>query len=155
MRLTIVAVGQRMPTWAQLAWDDFYKRFPADFRVELKTVKAEPRGSKTVSQLVQAEALRLISAIPKDACVMALDERGKSYTSEQFSKALAQLSGNFRDIALLIGGPDGLSEEIKDNAHQMIRLSDMTLPHAMVRVVLIEQLYRACSMLNNHPYHRE
>jgi len=155
MRITVIAVGQRIPAWAQSGWDEFYKRFPADFKVELKSVKAEPRGSKTTPQLMSAEAQRILESIPKDAYVIALDERGKNLTTEQLSVTLSGLQENYRDTAFLIGGPDGLCPSLKSSAHMLMRLSDLTLPHAMVRVLLIEQLYRAWSILAHHPYHRE
>ena len=155
MRITVIAVGQRIPAWAQSGWDEFYKRFPTDFKVELKTVKAEPRGSKTTSQLMSAEALRILEVIPKDAWIIALDERGKSFSTELLSASLANLQENYRDTVFLIGGPDGLCPSVKDSANLLMRLSDLTLPHAMVRVLLIEQLYRAWSILAHHPYHRE
>ena len=155
MRLSVVAVGQRVPAWARDGWDEFYKRFPPDFKVELKAVKAEPRGSKSVSQLMDCEAQRIRAAIPKDAYIIALDEHGKNLTTEQLSTTLSSLQDSYRDVAILIGGPDGLCPSLKSSSNMTLRLSDMTLPHAMVRVLLIEQLYRAWSILTHHPYHRE
>jgi 23S rRNA (pseudouridine1915-N3)-methyltransferase len=155
MRITVIAVGQRIPNWAQSGWDEFYKRFPDDFSIELKTIKAEPRGSKTTSQLMSAEAARILEAIPKGAFVIALDEWGKNLRTEQLSTTLQGLQVDYRDVVFLIGGPDGLSPSLKDLANLKLRLSDLTLPHAMVRVVLIEQLYRAWSIMVHHPYHRE
>lgn len=156
MRLLIVAVGQRVPDWAQTAWDDYAKRFPPELRVELKAVKTEPRGSKTLEQLYAAERSRIEAAIPpKGTRIVALDERGTSLTTVALASKLKnwQLEGD--DVALVIGGPDGLDPAFRQAAHERIRLSDLTLPHAMVRVLLIEQLYRAWSINANHPYHRE
>ena len=155
MKLVIVAVGQRMPDWAQTAYDDFAKRFPPDCRVEIKTVKTEPRGSKTLETLYAAERARIEAAIPKGARVVVLDERGSQLTTVALARQLKswQLEGD--DVALVIGGPDGLEPEFKAKAQMRIRLSDMTLPHAFARVLLIEQLYRAWSINANHPYHRE
>ncbi len=155
MKLLIVAVGQRMPDWAQTAYDDFAKRFPPDCRVEIKTVKTEPRGSKTLETLYAAERARIEAAIPKGARVVVLDERGSQLTTVALARQLKswQLEGD--DVALVIGGPDGLDPEFKARAQMRIRLSDMTLPHAFARVLLIEQLYRAWSINANHPYHRE
>jgi 23S rRNA (pseudouridine1915-N3)-methyltransferase len=155
VRLVIVAVGQRVPDWAQTAWDDYVKRFPHELKVELKAVKTETRGSKTVEQLYAAERRRIEEAIPKGARIVALDERGTSLRTTALAERLTewQLSGG--DVALVIGGPDGLDPEFRQTAHERIRLSDLTLPHAMVRVLLIEQLYRAWSINANHPYHRE
>ena len=155
MKLIIVAVGQRMPDWAQTAYDDYAKRFPPDCRVEVKTVKTEPRGSKTLETLLAAERARIEAAIPKGARVVALDERGTQLTTVALAKHLRDWQMGGDDVALIIGGPDGLDPAFKAVAHLRIRLSDMTLPHALARVLLIEQLYRAWSVNANHPYHRE
>jgi 23S rRNA (pseudouridine1915-N3)-methyltransferase len=161
MRLTIVAVGQKVPDWAQTAYDDYAKRFPPELKVELKAVKTEPRASKTLESLLAAERLRIEGAISKGpkglqgVRIVALDERGTAVTTVALAERLKawQLSGD--DVAIVIGGPDGLEADFKKTAHERLRLSDLTLPHAMVRVLLIEQLYRAWSITINHPYHRE
>jgi 23S rRNA (pseudouridine1915-N3)-methyltransferase len=155
MKLFIVAVGQRVPDWAQTAWDDYAKRFPAELKIELKAVKTEPRGSKTLDTLLAAERERIEAAIPKNTRIVALDERGTSLTTKALAQRLQdwQLSGD--DVALVIGGPDGLEPAFRQAAHERVRLSDLTLPHAMARVLLIEQLYRAWSVNAGHPYHRE
>ncbi|MGH6625312.1 MAG: 23S rRNA (pseudouridine(1915)-N(3))-methyltransferase RlmH, partial [Burkholderiaceae bacterium] len=139
MKLVIVAVGQRVPDWAQAAYDDYAKRFPPELRVELKAVKTEPRGSKTLETLYAAERERIEAAIPKGSRIVALDERGATVTTVALAGKLKnwQLEGD--DVALVIGGPDGLDPGFKQAAHERIRLSDLTLPHAMVRVLLIEQ----------------
>jgi 23S rRNA (pseudouridine1915-N3)-methyltransferase len=155
VRLVIVAVGQRVPDWAQTAWDDYAKRFPHELKVELKAVKTEPRGSKTVEQLYAAERKRIEEAIPKGARIVALDERGTSLRTTALAERLKEWQLGGGDVALVIGGPDGLDPEFRQAAHERVRLSDLTLPHAMVRVLLIEQLYRAWSINANHPYHRE
>lgn len=150
-----MAVGQRVPDWAQTAWDDYAKRFPFELKVELKAVKTEPRASKTLETLYAAERQRIEAAIPKGSRIVALDERGTNLTTVALAAKLRhwQLEGD--DVALVIGGPDGLDPAFKQSAHERMRLSDLTLPHAMVRVLLIEQLYRAWSINANHPYHRE
>ena len=155
MRLTIVAVGLKVPDWAQTAYDDYAKRFPPEIKVELKAVKTEPRASKTLDTLLLAEKSRIDSAIARGTHIVALDERGTSVTTAALADRLKawQLLGN--DVAIVIGGPDGLDTGFKKAAHERLRLSDLTLPHAMVRVLLIEQLYRAWSITINHPYHRE
>jgi 23S rRNA (pseudouridine1915-N3)-methyltransferase len=155
MKLVIVAVGQRVPDWAQTAWDDYAKRFPPELRIELKAVKTEPRGSKTVDTLLAAERERIEAALPKNARIVALDERGTTLTTKALAQRLTdwQLGGD--DVALIIGGPDGLQPAFRQAALERIRLSDLTLPHAMARVLLIEQLYRAWSVNAGHPYHRE
>ena len=155
MKLLIVAVGQRVPDWAQTAWDDYAKRFPPELKVELKAVKTEPRGSKTLESLYAAERERIEAAIPRGCRIVALDERGTNLTTKALADKLKYWQLEADDVALVIGGPDGLDPEFKKLAHERIRLSDLTLPHAMVRVLLIEQLYRAWSVNANHPYHRE
>jgi len=155
MRLTIVAVGLKVPDWAQTAYDDYAKRFPPEIKLELKAVKTEPRASKTLDTLMLAEKSRIEAAIPRGTHIVALDERGTHVTTLALAGRLKawQLSGD--DVAIVIGGPDGLEAGFKKAAHERLRLSDLTLPHAMVRVLLIEQLYRAWSITINHPYHRE
>ena len=155
MKLVIVAVGQRVPDWAQTAWDDYAKRFPHELRVELKTVKTEPRGSKTLETLYAAERVRIEGAIAKGSRIVALDERGETLTTAALATRLKTWQLQSDDVALVIGGPDGLDPAFRKAAHERIRLSDMTLPHAFARVLLIEQLYRAWSINANHPYHRE
>lgn len=155
MRLLVVAVGQRVPDWAQTAWDDYAKRFPPEMRLELKAVKTEPRGSKTLPTLLAAERERIEAAIPRGARVVALDERGTALTTVALAQKLKAWQLENDAVALLIGGPDGLDPALRQAAHERIRLSDLTLPHAMVRVLLAEQLYRAWSVNAGHPYHRE
>ncbi len=155
MKLVIVAVGQRQPDWADRAYGDYAKRFPPALRVELKAVKTEPRGSKTLETLYAAERERIEAAIPKGARIVVLDERGTALTTAALAARLSawQLGGD--DVALVIGGPDGIEPAFRQAAHERIRLSDLTLPHAFARVLLIEQLYRAWSLNSGHPYHRE
>lgn len=155
MRLLVVAVGQRVPDWAQAAWDDYAKRFPPELRLELKAVKTEPRGSKTVPTLLAAERERIVVAIPKAARIVALDERGTTLSTAALAAKLKDWQLESDAVALVIGGPDGLEPAFRQAAHERIRLSDLTLPHAMVRVLLAEQLYRAWSINAGHPYHRE
>lgn len=155
MKLYVVAVGQRVPDWAQTAWDDYAKRFPPELKVELKAVKTEPRASKTLETIYAAERERIEAAIPKGTHIVALDERGTSLTTVALANKLKDWQLASDDVALVIGGPDGLDPAFRKAAHERIRLSDLTLPHAMVRVVLVEQLYRAWSINANHPYHRE
>lgn len=156
MRLLIVAVGQRVPDWAQTAWDDYAKRFPPELRVEIKAVKTEPRaGGKALEALLAAERQRIEAAIPRGSRVVVLDERGTALSTRALADRLGawQLGGD--DVAFVIGGPDGLDPGLRAAAHERIRLSDLTLPHALVRVLLVEQLYRAWSVRAGHPYHRE
>ena len=147
MKLAIVAVGQKMPDWAQTAFDDYAKRFPPDLRLLCQTVKTEPRsGGKTAA---------VAGACGKGCKVVALDERGTALSTRTLAEKLKQWQSDGDDVALLIGGPDGLLPELRNSAHERIRLSDLTLPHALARVLLVEQLYRAWSLNSGHPYHRE
>ncbi len=150
-----MAVGQRVPAWAQTAYDDYAKRFPPEIKVELKAVKTEPRGSKSLETLYAAERARIEAAIPRGTRTVVLDERGTALTTVALAARLQQWQLGGDDVALVIGGPDGLDPDFRRAAHESIRLSDMTLPHAFARVLLIEQLYRAWSVNAAHPYHRE
>jgi 23S rRNA (pseudouridine1915-N3)-methyltransferase len=155
MQLLLAAVGQRQPRWADEAYDDFAKRFPPEMRLVLKAVKAETRGSKTAEQLMAAEAQRLEAACPKGARRVILDERGTRMTTAQLAQRFEFWRGDGRDVVFFVGGPDGLDAQLKSTADETLRLSDLTLPHAFVRVMLAEALYRAWSLHIGHPYHRE
>ena len=156
MKLWLVAVGQRQPDWAEVAYADYAKRFPSELRLELKAVKAEPRSAgKSAAQLMAAEAQRLEAAVPKGARRVVLDERGTRHTTIALAERLRFWLGDGRDVALLVGGPDGLDPTLKSSADETWRLSDLTLPHALVRVLVAEALYRAHSVVIGHPYHRE
>ena len=156
MRLVLASVGQRPPAWAEAAYEDFAKRFPPDLRLELKAVKAEPRSSgKTAAQMMAAEAQRLDAAVPKGARRVVLDEHGSRLSTRQLADRLRFWLSDGRDVVLLVGGPDGLDPTLKASADETLRLSDLTLPHAFVRVLLAEALYRAWSVTTGHPYHRE
>lgn len=155
MKLWLVAVGLRQPAWADAAYQEFEKRFPPELRLQLKAVKAEIRGGKTAEQLMQAEAQRIEAALPKGVRRVVLDETGSRVTTLQLAERLGHWMGDGRDVALLIGGPDGLADAIKQSADERLRLSDLTLPHAFARVLLAESLYRAWTVMVGHPYHRE
>ncbi|CAM3454154.1 23S rRNA (pseudouridine(1915)-N(3))-methyltransferase RlmH [Bordetella sputigena] len=144
-----------MPGWVETAWDDYARRLPPDCALELREIKPEPRTSgKTPAQMMAAEAKRIEAATPSGALRIALDERGRDLTTAALSKNLEQWRGLGRDVAFVVGGPDGLDAALKSSCDGLIRLSSLTLPHPMVRVLLAEQLYRAWAILTNHPYHR-
>jgi len=155
LKLLLMAVGIRPPSWAEAAYAEFAKRFPPELRLELKAIKAEARGSKTAEQLMAAEAQRIEAALQRGVRRVVLDEHGDRLSTLQLSARLTAWLGDGRDVALLIGGPDGLDAKLKASADETLRLSDLTLPHAMVRVLLAEALYRAWTVTVNHPYHRE
>jgi 23S rRNA (pseudouridine1915-N3)-methyltransferase len=155
MKITVVAVGQRQPPWANAAVDEYLSRLPAEFKVECKLVKAESRsGDVPLARVLSAEATRVRAAIPDGAWLIALDERGKDWTTQQLAAQLQRWRDSADDVAFAIGGADGLDAELKQEARMLLRLSSMTLPHALARVMLAEQLYRAASILAGHPYHR-
>lgn len=155
MRIHLLAIGTRMPGWVSAGYQDYAQRLPHECRLHLIEVAPAPRTKGTdLARAVREEGERMLDLIPKDAYVIALDVRGTQYSTEQLS---AQLNGwlqNGQDVALLIGGPDGLSAGCLKRARQRWSLSTLTLPHPLVRIVLAEQLYRAWSILQNHPYHR-
>lgn len=156
MDLLIVAVGQRLPAWAQTACDDYARRFPPDWRLQIKAVKAEPRtDGKSAPQWMAAERVRIDAAIPRGMRRVVLDERGDRATTTQLAQRLLVWQYDGRDVALLMGGPDGLDPGLRSTADECLRLSDLTLPHALARVLLVEALYRAWSVNAGHPYHRE
>lgn len=155
MKLVVAAVGQKQPAWAQTAYAEFEKRFPPEMRLELHAVKAETRGSKTAAQLMAAEAARLEAALPRGARRVVLDEHGSRVTTLQLAERLRAWARDGRDVAFLVGGPDGLDPALKATGDETLRLSELTLPHAMARVLLAEALYRAWTVTVNHPYHRE
>ena len=155
MKLWLVTVGHKMPDWITAGFNEYAKRMPREAKTELVEIKPEPRTTgKSVAQMMEAEAQRILAALPQDALRIALDERGASWTTRQLADRMRQWMGEGRDVAFIIGGADGLHESVKNGA-QLLALSAMTLPHGMVRVLLAEQLYRAYSLLHNHPYHRE
>jgi 23S rRNA (pseudouridine1915-N3)-methyltransferase len=155
MRLLVLAVGTRMPAWVDAAFSEYAKRMPRHLPLSLVELRAEPReGGKPAIALCRAEAARIEQALPEGAMKVALDEHGREFATGAFSKWLDKMTGDGRDIAFLIGGADGLSPELKKSADLSLRLSAFTLPHGLARVVLAEQLYRAVSIMQNHPYHR-
>jgi len=156
MKITILAVGTKMPQWVDQAFHDYAKRFGRDISLELKEIKPEKRGSGvTAEKGISAEHLRLTAAIPPRANLVVLDEHGRNLTSVQLSQQMKHWLSDGCDVCFVIGGADGLAPELKQRANTLLQLSALTLPHGMVRVLLVEQLYRAISILNNHPYHRE
>jgi 23S rRNA (pseudouridine1915-N3)-methyltransferase len=155
MQLVIAAVGNKMPGWIEAGFNEYAKRMPPECRVLLKEIKpVERSGSKSAETVMALERAKIEAALPKGALIVALDERGKDLSSMQLSGHLRQWQQEGRDVALVIGGADGLDAGFKAGADMLIRISSLTLPHGMVRVLLAEQLYRAWSITQNHPYHR-
>ena len=155
MRLFILAVGHKMPGWIETAFAEYAKRMPPELRIELKEIKPEQRSnSRTAETVMAAEAQRLDAALPRGCRLVCLDERGQDLTTMRLAQSLTTWQQDGRDVAFVIGGADGLDPTFKSKADTLIRLSSLTLPHGMVRVLLAEQLYRAWSINANHPYHR-
>ena len=154
MKIVIAAVGQKLPAWANDAVQEYLARMPKDFGVRLREIRPEARNGQPVARLQAAEATRLRAALTPDSLVVAMDETGRDWTTVQLAQALSQWRDSALEPVFLIGGADGLDPELKAQAKVTLRLSSMTLPHALARVVLVEQIYRAWSILNSHPYHR-
>ena len=156
MKLFILAVGNKMPEWITRGFLEYTKRMPREATIALVEIKPEPRTTgKSVAQIMESEAQRIEAALPKEVTRIVLDERGTPWTTKQMSQKMQDWLGGGRDVAFIIGGADGLHESVRSGAHQLLALSALTLPHGMVRIILAEQLYRAYSLLHNHPYHRE
>jgi 23S rRNA (pseudouridine1915-N3)-methyltransferase len=155
VRVALVAVGQRMPAWVTEGFSEYTKRLRPRLPLELVEIPAAKRGSGDVARAMAEEGRKLLAALRPQDHVVALDERGKSRTSLELSRWLAarQQAGN--DLAFLVGGADGYAPEVLERANERWSLSPLTLPHALVRVVFAEQLYRAVTLLDGHPYHRE
>jgi 23S rRNA (pseudouridine1915-N3)-methyltransferase len=155
VKLRLIAVGTRMPGWVRESFDEYAARMPRECRLELTEIPVAERGKNAdVARLKQAEGEKMQKAIPRDAHVVAFDERGEQLSSQQWAGAFGKWLQDGRDVALLIGGPDGFAPEVLERADRRWSLSKLTLPHALARVLVAEQLYRAWSLLHNHPYHR-
>ena len=155
MKLRILSVGHKMPGWVEDGCKEYLKRMPREVAVEIVEIKPDKRGSgKNSEQVQEVESKRILEAAGRDFLI-ALDEHGQEVTTLQLADRMQKWLGDGRDVSLVIGGADGLHQDVKMRADWLWSLSKLTLPHAMVRVLLAEQLYRAWSVLNNHPYHRE
>ena len=147
-----------MPAWVDAGFEDYARRMPREAPLKLLEVKAEPRAEQeagNVERITEAEAKRIAAALPKGAVKVVLDERGRACTTRELASRVAGWQMEGRDVAFIVGGADGLSNAMKRDAVVMWSLSPLTLPHGLVRVVVAEQLYRAHTILRNHPYHRE
>ncbi|MBL8378082.1 MAG: 23S rRNA (pseudouridine(1915)-N(3))-methyltransferase RlmH [Burkholderiales bacterium] len=156
MKFTIVAVARGAPDWVVAGYDEYARRMPPEARMELVEVKPEARASgKNPDQCMAAEARRIAQALPSGARVVVLDEAGRDLDTRALAGRVKAWWQDGRDVVFVIGGPDGLDADVKERADEKLRLSSLTLPHALVRVVLAEALYRAVSLAKGHPYHRE
>lgn len=155
MRIHLVAAGQKMPAWVDEACADFLKRMPAELRLNQILIPIIKRGKNAdIQRIIRDESRNLLAAVPSGCQIVALDVLGKSISTEKLSNILDNWMQQGQDIALIIGGPDGVSDELLQQAVLKISLSNLTFPHPLVRVIVVEQLYRAWTILNNHPYHR-
>lgn len=155
MRIHLIAVGERMPGWVQQGYEEYAKRLPPECSLRLIEIAPGRRGKGVdLARAIQDEGERMLAATPKGSLVLALDERGKEWATLELAEQLRGWLQGGRDVALLVGGPDGLAPACRDRAEGIWSLSRLTLPHPLVRVVVAEQLYRAWSVLQNHPYHR-
>ncbi len=154
MKLFVVAVGHRMPAWVDAGFAEYAARMPREMRVELIALKPAAR-SAGAGHAVESEGKRILAAVPDGCTTVALDERGAPFTTTELARRLARWRQSGQSIAFLVGGADGLAEDVKKSSDAVWSLSALTLPHGLARVVLAEQLYRAASILHNHPYHRE
>jgi len=156
MQLLVAAVGQRMPGWVQQAWTDYSRRMPRELSLDLREIPLAKRSrNAAVGRLRSAEGGALLAAIPAGYRTLALDERGLEWSTQELAVRLEDWMREERGVGFLIGGPDGLSGECRERAHDVWSLGRLTLPHPLVRVILAEQLYRAWTITRNHPYHRE
>ncbi|MBC7501370.1 MAG: 23S rRNA (pseudouridine(1915)-N(3))-methyltransferase RlmH [Herminiimonas sp.] len=155
MQLVIAAVGHKMPAWIDNGFGEYAKRMPPECRIVLKEIKpVERSGSKSAETVMALERAKIEAALSKNTRIVALDEHGLDLTTVELSQCLTQWQQGGRDVTFVIGGADGLDAGFKTGADMLLRISSLTLPHGMVRVILAEQLYRAWSITQNHPYHR-
>lgn len=155
MRIALVAVGEKPPAWVRDGYADYAKRLPHPFRPDLIEVAPGTRGKgRDLARAIADEGGRVLAALPKSCLAIALDERGKPWSSADLARELAAWQQSGQDVALLLGGPDGHAPDVARRAQRQWSLSPLTLPHMLVRLVVIEQLYRAWTMLQGHPYHR-
>jgi 23S rRNA (pseudouridine1915-N3)-methyltransferase len=155
MQLVIAAVGHRMPAWIEAGYAEYAKRMPPECRLVLREIKPVDRsGSRSAETVMAMERERIEAAMPKGSKVVALDEHGRDLTTMDLARQLTAWQQGGTDVTFVIGGADGLDAEFKRRSNLLLRVSSLTLPHGMVRVLLAEQLYRAWSITQNHPYHR-
>ena len=155
MQINLISVGNRMPPWVQQAYNEYAKRMPKECQMTLKEIVPKKRGKNSdVARIIRDEGEQMISAIPDRAHLVTLDVPGKPWTTQDVAKAMKRWQESGQNIALLIGGPEGLADAVKKRTHESWSLSNLTFPHPLVRVIVAEQIYRAWTILNNHPYHR-
>ncbi|CAC9477314.1 LSU m3Psi1915 methyltransferase RlmH [uncultured Gammaproteobacteria bacterium] len=155
VKINLIAIGKKMPDWIQTGITHYQKQLPRELNFTLTTPEAQKRKGKNIEQIKELEGELLIKASASANLIVAFDEHGKQHSTKEIAKAMKDWQQNGDSVALLIGGADGLSNTIKQQAHQLWGLSNLTLPHSIARLLAVEQIYRAHSLLTNHPYHRE
>jgi 23S rRNA (pseudouridine1915-N3)-methyltransferase len=156
MQIYLIAVGNKMPEWVRQGYHDYAKRLPRECELVLKEIPPEKRSKNSdIGKILTSEGDRILAAMPQGIHKVVLDVAGKAHTTAQLAQALQRWLDGGRSVALAVGGPEGLADGIKNNAHECWSLSPLTFPHPLVRIIVAEQLYRAWSLLNRHPYHRE
>jgi len=155
VRIVLIAVGNKMPAWVEQGYQEYARRLPADCTLQLVGIPAGKRGKGAdIARITRQEGEKMLAAVPKGAHIVTLEVTGRAWTTENLSTELDSWLHDGCDVALLVGGPEGLAPECVARAGQRWSLSSLTLPHPLVRIVVAEQLYRAWSILQNHPYHR-
>jgi 23S rRNA (pseudouridine1915-N3)-methyltransferase len=155
MQIHLITVGTKMPSWVKQGYEDYAKRLPRDFELVLKEIPAGKRAKNSdVSRIVKEEGERMLAAIPSGSHLVTLDLGGKLWNTQELAQSLERWQVNTQHVCLFVGGPEGLAEEVKQRARESWCLSNLTFPHPLVRIVAAEQIYRAWSILQNHPYHR-
>jgi 23S rRNA (pseudouridine1915-N3)-methyltransferase len=156
IKINIISVGKKVPAWVRSGYQEYLKRLPHELNLKLMEIPPARRGKNiSIDKIVKKEALVILKDIPENYHIVVLDERGDKQTTVNFSEKMKQWMNTGQDTCFIIGGPDGLDNSVIEAANEKWSLSDYTLPHALVRVFLIEQIYRAWCILKNHPYHRE
>ncbi|ALS97931.1 23S rRNA (pseudouridine(1915)-N(3))-methyltransferase RlmH [Lacimicrobium alkaliphilum] len=156
MRVQLIAVGSKMPDWVEQGFNEYLRRFPPDMPVQLTEITAGKRGKNAdIGRILKKEGESMLAAIPKGNRIVTLEVTGRPWTTPQLAGQMQRWQMDGRDVSLLVGGPEGLAPDCISAAEQRWSLSALTLPHPLVRILLAESLYRAWSLNNNHPYHRE
>ncbi len=155
MKIKLIAIGTKMPAWVTAGYEEYAQRLPKEFRLELCEISAQKRTKQSnLPALLQQEGEALLTACPRGSQLIALDRLGEKINTRQLADKLQKFHDQSQEIAILVGGPEGISESTLQAAHERWSLSELTLPHPLVRIVVAEQIYRAWSIINHHPYHR-
>ncbi len=155
MKINLIVIGNKMPAWVNTGVTEYQRRLTMDCKLNIIEITAIKRNKQSdLDKICEIEGQKIIKSIPKSNHIIALEVKGKNWSTEQLSTQMSQWMFSGQDVSLLVGGPEGLSQACRDKAHQLWSLSPLTLPHPLVRIILAEQLYRAWSILKNHPYHR-